>query len=227
MSMQVVLAICATFEVANNFLLLIINLTEWSLTLSLLPSMFLIRLSKSLELIVDKITKEIKDESIFENDEEKRLYHKYNNLSYKFGKYATLFQLSIVTLMFCRPLIHLLVYSHSEIATNDDKYFFLYCIVAGHGNITQPYHLPYVVTFFVDHRYNSRLYFSLYLIEVPANYVPMFHIAEVSFIVTLVLHVCGRFSILSSRIRKIPTHSLNLYQDNIKRIVREHIELRK
>ncbi|XP_078041774.1 odorant receptor 47a-like isoform X2 [Augochlora pura] len=95
-----------------------------------------------------------------------------------------------------------------------------------HDNVTHPYEMPYTIHIFFDYKYNTRKFILAYVYAAGVTYSGVFHIAEVTFMVSLVLHVCGRFSILSSRIKKLPTNPPNLYQNSIKAIVQEHLKLR-
>ncbi|XP_076384234.1 uncharacterized protein LOC143262227 [Megalopta genalis] len=201
--------ICAMPDYWNHIMLLTVNLMSCIFNIFNIPTMYIIRLSKKIKLIIDQTRKEIKEEKIYESVEEKRLYHRYNNISYKFSKYATIVHVAMLMLMFLRPLIHILVHSHK-----------------GHDNATEPYELPFTLHVFVDYKYNARIYFTIYALAFGVPYSGVFHIAEVCFIVTLVLHLCGRFSILSSRIKNLPTNSSNLYRNNIKTLVQEHLHLR-
>ncbi|XP_078042760.1 odorant receptor 2a-like isoform X2 [Augochlora pura] len=200
----------ATVDYLNHVMLFTLNLMGCTFNILSAPTMYIIRLNKNIRQITDQIREEIKGEMIYGDMEEKRLYHRYNNISYKFSRYATACQIIMVTLMFFRPLIHLSIHSHK-----------------GHGNVTEPYELPFTLHIFVDYKYNARIYVPVYIFATGVTYVAMFHIAEVSFIVTMVLHVCGRFSILSSRIKRLPTKSSHSYRNNIKSIVEEHLNLRK
>ncbi|XP_076384264.1 uncharacterized protein LOC143262237 [Megalopta genalis] len=200
---------CAIPDNWNHIMLLSVNLMTCIINIFNIPPMYIIRLSKKIKLVIDQTRKEIEEEKIYESVEEKRLYHRYNNISYKFSKYASIVHVSVIMLMFFRPLIHIWAHSHK-----------------GHDNATEPYELPFPLHVFVDYKYNARIYFLIYALTFGITYLGVFHIAQVSFIVTLVLHLCGRFSILSSRIKNLPTNSSDLYRNNIKAVVQEHLHLR-
>ncbi|XP_078052111.1 uncharacterized protein LOC144478235 isoform X2 [Augochlora pura] len=167
-------------------------------------------MTDDLKLVVDEARREMQNGACLKNAEERRLYYKYNNISWKFGKYATVFQLVLIILMSFRPLIHL-----------SAQYY------AGESNATIFYTLPFQAHIFFDYQNNIIIYFILYVYQLPMIYVAMFHIAEVSFIVTMVLHLCGKFSILCFRIRNVSTKPSSLFQKDIKSVVNQHLELRK
>ncbi|XP_078043124.1 uncharacterized protein LOC144473271 isoform X2 [Augochlora pura] len=202
--------LCATATYLNDIVLLSVNLVESIFNIMMAPTMYIIRLSKNMKRIVSQVKKEIKEAKMYEDVEEKRVYHRYNNMSYKFSKYATAFQACVVTMMFFRPLIHTFARS-----------------LKGHGNITEPYELPSAFYIYFDYEYKARIYYPVYIFATGLTYVAMYHIAQVSFVVALVLHVCGRFSVLSSRIKRLPTYSSNLFRSNIKTAVEEHLNLKK
>ncbi|XP_076380638.1 uncharacterized protein LOC117217338 [Megalopta genalis] len=210
LSWSMALSTWAAYDVQDDLQLMIFNLMESIIIMSIIFETSLVWLSDDLKSVVDEARREMQNGVYLKNVDEKRLYYKYNNISWKFGKYATVFQFALIILMFFRPLIHLSVQSY-----------------AGESNATIFYTLPFRAHIFFDYQNNIMIYFILYVYQVPLMYVAMFHIAEVSFIVTMVLHLCGKFSILCFRIRNVTTKSSSLFQKNIKSVVNQHLELRK
>ncbi|XP_076295605.1 uncharacterized protein LOC143216440 [Lasioglossum baleicum] len=202
-----VLCAWAVYDVRNSSQMLLVNLMEWIFEVSFILALILVWLSDSSKLVIDKTKREIRDGMFLRNNEERRLYHSYNNISWKFGKYATVFQAAIVVLMFLRPSIHLLV------------------VHAGGSNATLSYNLPHQAHIFFDYQNHTMRYFLLYVYQIPMIYLGMFHIAEVNYVVTMVLHLCGKFSILCFRIRNVPTKPPSLFRDHIKSVVNQHLEL--
>ncbi|XP_076227581.1 uncharacterized protein LOC116429751 isoform X2 [Nomia melanderi] len=68
----------------------------------------LIRFNNHLKPLIDNMRREMEEEKIFKNNTEKHLYLRYNAISYNFGKYSLMLQCGLVSLIFFRPLIHLL-----------------------------------------------------------------------------------------------------------------------
>ncbi|XP_053989879.1 odorant receptor 4-like [Hylaeus volcanicus] len=162
---------------------------------------------KQLEELIVAVRRDITDGASFENDEEKQLYLNYNTISYNFGKCTTIIATGITVLLWSQPLIEHLASSNKD-------------------NNTASYELPLQVHVFFDY-HTVELYTLLYAFQMPSMYIPMYHVAEVSFIVNMVLHLCGKLSILSYRIRNIDVRSSESFQVDLKRMVAMHLELIK
>ncbi|XP_076283515.1 uncharacterized protein LOC143210505 [Lasioglossum baleicum] len=186
----------------------LVSATEWLFVLSMLISLVLIRTNKKLIIVFKKIQREIKGSLSFESDEEKQLYRKYNIIADKVGKFMSVFVSATVYLYYARPFIGLLIHPRTDAENN-----------------TRPFVLPLRFHMFSDYRYNVKLYTLLYMYQLPATYAPLCHAAEASLIVTSTLHVCARLSMLACRIRKSLTSSPAHFQQRIRLIVIEHLEL--
>ena len=110
--------------------------------------------------------------------------------------------------------------------------FFLYSFIlpfsyvdAGHDNSTLSYDLPFRAHIIFDYTTDARIYSLLYLYQFPVTCVAVYHATLASFIVSLVLHFCGRLSVLSYRIRNISTESHRAFNDGIQKAVATHLEL--
>ncbi|XP_076380644.1 odorant receptor 10-like isoform X2 [Megalopta genalis] len=197
-----------TCDIFHDFELLVVSATEWPVSLSATIVLVLIRTNKKLPAVIDRIQRDIKGAISFGNDEEKRRYQKYNNISVYFGKYVSLYGFVVAYMIYVRPLIGLLVHS----GTDED-------------NNTQPYVLPFRAHMFLDYHYNAKIYTMLYIYQFPIAFAAVYHAAEVSLIVTSTLHVCGKLSVLACRIRMSLTQSSGHFQHRMKTIVIEHLEL--
>ncbi|XP_076380640.1 odorant receptor 9a-like isoform X2 [Megalopta genalis] len=178
------------------------------LTLSMLFALVLIRTNKKLLIVIEKIRRDINGAILLADDEEKRLYQKYNNISFHFGKFVSALEFVISYMIYVRPLIDPLINSFAD-----------------QGNDTRPYVLPFRSHVFFDYRYDLKVYTLLYLYQFPVGLVGMYHAAEVSLIVTATLHVCGKLSMLACRIRMSLTKSPAHFRQRMKTMVMEHLEL--
>ncbi|XP_076227574.1 odorant receptor 13a-like isoform X3 [Nomia melanderi] len=209
LSVQIVLCVWDAVYIVGNLPVLVVNMLEWTLFLTMTVSMVLVFFNKNLKLLVDGIKEEISDRKFCRNVDERRLYHRYYNIYHKFCKYGVLSQLVVAALVFFLPLMELLGH-----------------VLSG-SNSTHPYKLAVSAHILLDYQYNTGLYCLLYLYQFPLLYVIVFHIAEVSIIITMTLHLCGKLSMLSYRIRNIPTKPSDLFQKNMKGIVKQHLGLIK
>ncbi|XP_076646850.1 uncharacterized protein LOC143355684 [Halictus rubicundus] len=207
-SLVMVLGGWGTYDARNHFQLLLLDLSELIFEVAFILAFILVRLSDSLRLVTDETKGEIRDGKFLRNDEERRLYHRYNTISWKFGKYVTGFQAAIITLMYLRPSIDLLVH-------------------AVKSDTTVSYNLPFQAHIFFDYKNDTMRYILLYVYQIPVTYLSMFHAAEVSYVVTMVLHLCGKYSILCFRIRNVSTKPSSLFRDHIKSVVNQHLMLRQ
>ncbi|XP_043264925.1 odorant receptor 45b-like [Colletes gigas] len=188
--------------------LAVLNVLETMLmTSTYLGFLVVAKRSNELKNVIISMRKEIADQNLTENVEEKRLYFSYNNISCNISKYMSLASLFTVTLMYARPFVDLLV-----------------AFDPGNSS-TMPYHLPFRAHIIFD--YNSpRLYTLVYVYQFPLMYVPLLHVAEVGLIVNLTLHLCAKLSILVYRIRNIRIDSTKSFKDGIKQTVLMHLELK-
>ncbi|XP_046141399.1 uncharacterized protein LOC114878431 [Osmia bicornis bicornis] len=100
-------------------------------------------------------------------------------------------------------------------------------IVTEKGNDSKSFVLPFPVRAFLHYEDNFQNYIVMYVYQLPLLFVALFHTNTVSLIFNLVLHVCGKFSILSHRIQNIQVDSLsvNQFPNRIKQLVKTHLKL--
>ncbi|XP_043264923.1 uncharacterized protein LOC122404765 [Colletes gigas] len=186
--------------------LIVINILETMVATSSYLGLLLIATHrKELGEVIVTMKREIAGEKLFENSDEKLLYSAYNTICYRFGKYTAMASFFIIATMYPRPLIDLLTSSNR-------------------GNDTVLFQLPFRAHVMFNYQ-KPPLYALLYLYQLPVTYIPMFHVAEVSFIVNVMLHLCAKISILAYRIRNIPMNPPKSFKDGIKRSVTAHLEL--
>lgn len=118
LSVQVVLAVWEGFYIVGNLPLLIMNVSEWLAILTMILSIILVFFNKNLKLLIDRINEEMGEQKFCLNLDERRLYHRYHDISYKVGKYVTIVQILITILIFFRPLIEILGH-----ALSGNRYF--------------------------------------------------------------------------------------------------------
>ncbi|XP_076181186.1 uncharacterized protein LOC143153653 [Ptiloglossa arizonensis] len=191
----------------DNFELLIVSSMEVILTTGIYIVFIMVRCSKQLEPTIVAMKREIADDTIYENNEEKRLYLGYNSVSYKVSKYIVMSSMTTLVLQYLRPLIHLLAASHLD-------------------NSTIPYQLPFRAHIFFDYK-EPRIYGLVYLCLCPVIYLGVFHVSEIGLIFTLVMHVCAKYAILAYRIRNMSTMSVECFNNGIKKIVESHLQLKE
>ncbi|XP_076665047.1 odorant receptor Or2-like [Andrena cerasifolii] len=126
---------------------------------------------------------------------------------YLLSKYTIIAAATTAYLMYVRPLIKVLR-GHQ-----------------GYDNSTLSYDLPFRAHIIFDYTTDARIYSLLYLYQFPVTCVAVYHATLASFIVSLVLHFCGRLSVLSYRIRNISTESHRAFTDGIQKAVATHLEL--
>ncbi|KZC09260.1 TGF-beta receptor type-1 [Dufourea novaeangliae] len=189
---------------------LIIIVLELILTGTNFIYMYILRASKDLERVIVMMKKEIKDGTIFENEEEKCVYLPYNRLSYYYSKYAITSAFCISYLMYFVPLIELAVHFHADL-----------------GNTTRTYEMPFPLYIMFDYEHNAWLYACTYIAEFFFTYVGIIHTSIVSFEVDVVLHICGKLCIMCHRIRTIPAQPPELFEKSAKRMASSHVKLTK
>ncbi|XP_076231331.1 uncharacterized protein LOC143177341 [Calliopsis andreniformis] len=185
--------------------MVVLNIMETALTTAIYMGLILVRCSKHFKDMVINMRREVIEKPFYKNVEEKRLYSIYNNVAYLFNKYAAAMAMSTVYMMYFRPLIPLLL--------------------SIRGNETAAYELPFRNHIIVDYSNNVGIFVFLYLYQFPFTYVAVYHVGQVSFVGNFVLHLCGKLSILSYRIRNIQTTSSQTFRNGVKQIVVMHLEL--
>nr|XP_033333876.1 uncharacterized protein LOC117224827 [Megalopta genalis] len=196
------------YDVVHDFDALIQIAGELPLTISMLCALVLIRTNKKLIIVIEKIEKDINGAMLFENDEEKRLYLRYNNISFYIGKYGSLISVTVSYMMYFRPLASLLINFRADQSNN-----------------TRPYVLPFRSHMLFDYRYDLKAYTLAYIYQFPVGFVGVYHVAEASLIVTSTLHICGKLSMLAYRIRLSLTKSPAHFRQRMKTMVMEHLDL--
>ena len=81
-------------------------------------------------------------------------------------------------------------------------YSLAFFLVIVKNDTSSSYVLPYRTHLFFGIE-DTRTYALVYIYQTPMVYLNAVHTASVCLLITLVLHVCGRMSVLSHRIRNI------------------------
>ncbi|KAG7203377.1 hypothetical protein KM043_013449 [Ampulex compressa] len=72
---------------------------------------------------------------------------------------------------------------------------------------------------------NVKTYIFLYICQMPCAYTGLVHTSTVCIIVTLVLHICGKLSVLSYRIRNLGAIEINQWNNAMADMVQMHLKL--
>ncbi|XP_012146759.2 odorant receptor 82a-like [Megachile rotundata] len=203
LSVYIVIMDMDLYDVMGDLELMVENILDNTLGTTTYLMLFLFRFSKMIKHVIATMKRELAEDD-FRNNEEKQLYLTYNIISDNFGRYAVRTTAVIVVMWYSTPMLKLL---------------------KGTGNGTGMYRLPFRIHSFFDYEDNFKYYMLLYAYELPIMCIGIFHITSISLLLSLVLHVCGKFSILSYRIQNIVEDSENGYQSKVKELVERHVEL--
>ncbi|XP_076766929.1 uncharacterized protein LOC143433478 [Xylocopa sonorina] len=195
------------FDALGNLEAMVDNIIDNTVGTATYFILFLFRFNKLIRRAIIIVKQEIA-ESRFENAEEMRLYFAYHNISDKFGRYAVRIAAVTAVLWYCTPILHLLKPTSG-----------------GDNRTSKAYVLPFRMHTFFNYEDDFKNFIIMYLYQSPLVFVALCHISAVSLLLSLVLHVCGKFSILSYRIQNILTRSdINLNKE-IKSFVIAHTKL--
>ncbi|XP_046141398.1 odorant receptor 82a-like [Osmia bicornis bicornis] len=198
------------YDVMGDLELTVKNITDNTIVTTTFLMLFQLRFSKLIKNVIT-IVKEELTSSDFENIHELGLYLSYNKISNTFGKYAIRGCIITWVWWYTTPMLHAVLSGSVTGKSNDSAAFFL----------------PFPVRGFVHYEDNFQNYLMMYVYQFPMLFVALFHTNTVSLIFNLVLHVCGKFSILSHRIQNIQVDSLsvNQFPSIIKELVNKHLKL--
>ncbi|CAL7944631.1 unnamed protein product [Xylocopa violacea] len=166
--------------------------------------LFLFRFNKLIKRTIIIVKQEIAA-SRFENMEEMHLYFAYHNISDKFARYIVPTSSAMVFLIYLLPLFHLI---------NRDSGM----EITRHRKLTRAYPV-------IDYKQNLNAYIVMYLYQFPLIHVGYSHTVAVSMILSMALHICGKFSVLSYRVQNIPVKSNIDLNSRIKELVIAHLKL--
>ncbi|XP_060821373.1 uncharacterized protein LOC132910029 [Bombus pascuorum] len=207
LSVHMVIMYIDLIEAFGNLESMVENIIDNTIATATYFILLLLRFNKLIEHGIVTVREEIA-KSKFETVEEMRLYFTYHNISDKFGRYAIPTTLVIATLWYLSPMLQLL--KHDSGQSNESS---------------KAYKLPFRAYAFLDYEDDFQNFIIMYLYQFPLMFIALSHISAISLLVNLVLHICGKFSILSYRIQNIATNS-NVNLDNvIKEFVTAHVKL--
>ncbi|XP_076388036.1 uncharacterized protein LOC105663312 isoform X1 [Megachile rotundata] len=204
LSVHMVIMYMDLYDVMGDLELMVENIIDNTIATTTYLMLFLFRFSKLIKNVVAMVKRELA-ENDFRNNDEKQLYLSYNIISDNFGKYAVRTTAVIAVMWYITPMLELLQGS-------------------GNDNSTM-YRLPFRVHSFLDYEDNLKNYMLMYAYQMPLMFIALLHISSISLLLSLVLHVCGKFSILSYRIQNIAEDSKNSFQRRVKELVERHVEL--
>ncbi|CAD1471554.1 unnamed protein product, partial [Heterotrigona itama] len=207
LSVHMVIMYMDLIEAFGNLESMVENILDTTIATATYVLLFLLRFNKLIERTIVTVKQEITT-CKFETLEEMRLYFAYHKISDKFGRYAVSTSSVIAVLWYLTPMLHLLK-SRSE---------------QDNGS-SSDYKLPFRVHAFLDYRNDLQNFVIMYLYQLPFMFIGLSHTTSVSILVNLVLHICGKLSILSHRIRNITTN-VNVHLDSmIEEFMAAHIKL--
>ncbi|XP_017883369.2 uncharacterized protein LOC108626927 [Ceratina calcarata] len=195
------------FDEFGNLEAMVDNIIDSTIATATYVILFIIRFSKQMKRAIVTVKQEIA-ESEFNDEEEQRLYFKYHRISDRFGRYAVSTTATIAVLWYLKPGLQLLKPSSEKRNTT-----------------LEPYELPFRVHAFLSYQDDLNNFLVMYFYQFPLMFIAMCHISSVSLLLSLEMHVCSKFSILSYRIQTIPTKSGINLNKKIKEFVNGHVQL--
>ncbi|XP_043685146.1 odorant receptor 13a-like [Vespula pensylvanica] len=220
-SIQITLAYIDLYKVIGDLHLMVENLLETLVSSLSLLMIIIIRFHPTLVKLIVTIKNEIgNDGGYFENKEERSLYYHYNHISNTLSKIASTTSLFTITAMYLKPLPNLLHSLLHPTAIN-------LAAAAATKNTTNNmdiFPLPFKGVK-LYHITNVHTYTLLYIFQLPYLYCGFCHTITTCVILTLVLHICGKLSIMRHRVRMFEMKPIDQLNDAIRRHVRSHIQL--
>nr|XP_034195545.1 uncharacterized protein LOC117611639 [Osmia lignaria] len=208
LSVHLVIMYMDLYDVMGELEYLVENIIDNTIATTTYFMLFLFRFSKLLKNVIT-ITKDELARNEFRNNEEMQLYLSYNTISDNFGRYAVTTTAVIAVMWYITPMLELL-----KATSLSDKH-----------NSSKIYRLPFRVHSWVDYEDNLQNYILMYVYQIPLTLIALLHISSISLLLSLVLHVCGKFAILSYRIQNITDDSTDSFQRKVKEMVDRHVEL--
>nr|QHN69151.1 odorant receptor 21b [Sirex nitobei] len=194
------------FQYINDFESVISNLTESTTLTMALVKLGVCRLhAKRLCRVLDDIIDDYKDDR-YKTQEERLVFLKYNEMVKSFIKFAIPSMCFAATMFYFKPLTGLMTSQSVK------------------GNSSRLYVLPYRTRIFFEIT-ESHTYVSIYAIE--GLIVPLItcgYTGADCFLVTLVLHVCGQFSILALQVKNFAMDPHG-YRHGIHQLTVNHLRL--
>nr|AXM05170.1 odorant receptor [Campoletis chlorideae] len=169
------------YYVFGNTELMIVNISESSLKIMILPKMLVLRFSSRLKRLMQRVIDDV-DADNWESLKEQEVYLSYNRVASSF-----------FTLWFTTALTTSIIYHLKPLEFRLKSMF---------GNESLPFVLPYRTHLFFDVK-DSSTFWTVWLLQSPMIWIHMFHTATIAFLCCLVLHVCGKMAVLTFRIKNL------------------------
>ncbi|KAK0093054.1 hypothetical protein PV326_014422 [Microctonus aethiopoides] len=180
---------------------MVLSVLESVMQTMVLTKLIVFRHSKILRKLILHIKEDFNDE-FYDNDEEKKIYLKYNHLAKLYFKLSMPYIVLGASSYFFRPII-------TNIIMSDDS----------NGSFI----LPFRTKLFFNLS-DSKIYYLTYAYQSPMIYLLICHNAWICVLITIVLHICGQLAILRHRIQGI---IINTNKDEsqiiFQRIVKRHM----
>nr|AXM05205.1 odorant receptor [Campoletis chlorideae] len=167
------------YYVIGNLEQMVLNLSESTLTIMVMLKITVLRFSKVLKNLMIQILDSI-DDKFFDDPEEKKIYLRYNQIAKSFFKMWTTMAVFGAIAYYMKPLE--------------------FRIKAALGNGSQPFPISYRTRFFFEIN-DSRTFWIVWLCQSPMILGQSIHAMSIGFLFSMILHVCGKLSVLSYRIK--------------------------
>ncbi|KAK2574919.1 hypothetical protein KPH14_002610 [Odynerus spinipes] len=208
---NIIAAYIDTIAVFGNLHLMVENLLE---TLVITMSLFMVLVvyfHPSLSELITTVKNEIAKED-YQTNEERSLYYAYNRIAYGLSKVAMTSSVITVMAMYMKPLPSVVHALYKSLGNNGTPVDADVLVIPFKGmavlNIT-----------------DIRIYFVLYVYRLPCVYLGICHTLTICFILSLVLHICGKLSIIKQRVQMFDTSSKNKLDTAIRHHVQIHLQL--
>ncbi|XP_043276951.1 odorant receptor 13a-like isoform X2 [Venturia canescens] len=184
----------------------VLNLTESTFNIMVVVKMIVMRFSGTLVTLMNRIIDGV-DLKFFESSEELKTYLSYNRIAQMFFKLWL--TMGIVT----------------------TTSFNLKCLEprlkSAFGNETLPYVLCHRTRFFFEVT-DSSTFWLVWLYQCPIIFLSAYLAATIGYVFTLILHVCGKMSVLVFRIKKLDLSKVETDEFSrrvFRDIVERHLEI--
>ncbi|XP_047370320.1 odorant receptor 13a-like isoform X2 [Vespa velutina] len=221
-TIQITLAYIDLYNVIDDLHLMVENLLETLVSSLSLLMIIIIRFHPSLATLIVTIKNEIVNNGeYFENNEERSIYYHYNHISNTLSKIASTTSLFTITAMYLKPLPNIL---HALLHPMEINLAAASAATTNIANNTDIFPLPFKGVK-LYHITNVQTYILLYIFQLPYIYCGFCHTVTTCVILTLVLHICGKLSMMRRRILMLDTKPKDQLNDAIRRHVQSHIQL--
>ncbi|XP_076231332.1 uncharacterized protein LOC143177342 [Calliopsis andreniformis] len=227
------------FNALGNLKQMVENIMDSTIVTTAFFMLFLVRCNKVLARVIMAIKSDIAENN-FKNLDEMRLYLSYNQISDAFERYAVSVTSATIVVYYFKPLILIFTSNSVCIIVLITKYVqskiydyvimkkkdaFQLFIITEETNGSTSYVLPFRVYAFLDYHDNFNNYLIMYAYQLPLMMLGLCHVNTVSLLLNLILHICGKLSIITYRAENIATRSSGLFHHQFRELINSHEKL--